>query len=175
MSLMMNKTVFLFCGVWLIGCIAYFLGYQYASNKCDIKTAETVAEAQEQYANALEKKNEIQSKMATVVDKSQSDLATSIEQTTANYDSLISTDLRIPDEWVQSDSNTTDSESGSVPSDTRTTEPVSGTQCKCVKDNGAKLQRLYKQQLIVARDCDITTSYYNSLLKLYNGIKNAEN
>lgn len=172
---MMNKTVFLFCGVWLVGCIAYFLGYQYASNKCDIKTTETVAKAQEQYADALEKKNEIQSKMATVVDKSQSDLATSIEQTTANYDSLISTDLRIPDEWVQSDSNTTDSENGSLPSDTRATEPVSGAQCKCVKDNGAKLQRLYKQQLTVAKDCDITTSYYNSLLKLYNGIKNAEN
>lgn len=171
----MNKTVFLFCCVWLVGCGAYFLGYQYASNKCEIKTAEMVAEAQEQYANALEKKNEIQSKMAVTIDKSQADLATSIEQTTANYDSLISTNLRLPDEWVQSDSNTTDSKNGSMPSDTRSTEPVSGTQCKCVKDNGAKLQRLYKQQLTVAKDCDITTSYYNSLLKLYNGIKNTEN
>ena len=175
MSLMMNKTVFVFCGVWLIGCIAYFLGYQYASNKCEIKTAEMVAKAQEQYANALEKKNEIQSKMAVAIDKSQTDLAASIEQTTANYDSLISTDLRIPDEWVQSNSNTADSKNGSMSNDTRSTEPVSGTRCKCVKDNGAKLQRLYKQQLTVAKDCDITTSYYNSLLKIYDGIKNAKN
>lgn len=172
---MMNKTVFAFCGVWAIGCIAYFLGYQYASNKCDIKTIETVVKAQEQYVNAVEKKNEIQSKMAVTIDKSQTDLASNIAQTTANYNSLVSTDLYVPDNWVQSDSNTTDSKNGSVSSDTRTTEPVSGTQCKCVKDNGAKLQRLYKQQLTVAKDCDITTSYYNSLLKLYNDIKNAEN
>ena len=44
---------------------------------------------------------------------------------------------------------------------------ISKTQCKCTGQDRAKLQRLYERQLVIARDCDITATYYNKLLELY--------
>ena len=53
---------------------------------------------------------------------------------------------------------------------TSTTSRVQDCRCECSRVNRAKLQRLYQQQLVVARDCDITATHYNQLIKLYNSI-----
>ena len=42
---------------------------------------------------------------------------------------------------------------------------------RCVRQDHAKLQRLYEQQLEVARDCDITATYYNKLSELYENVR----
>lgn len=42
----------------------------------------------------------------------------------------------------------------------------SRSACECVKQNRDKLQRLYEQQLIIARDCDITATKNNELIRL---------
>ena len=57
-----------------------------------------------------------------------------------------------------------------MPTDTSTTSRVQDCKCECSRVNRAKLQRLYQRQLIVARDCDITATHYNQLIKLYNSI-----
>mgnify|MGYP007069845830 CR=1 FL=1 len=51
-----------------------------------------------------------------------------------------------------------------------------GAACKPCPDgrsstDTAKLQRLLEQQMTVARDCDITASRYNELLKLWQGVQ----
>ncbi len=169
----MNKTVCLFVGAWVICFASYFAGYQNASQVCELEKAQTLEKVHKEYANALENKNAQQAEMATAVTKSQTDLASNIERTTTSYNSLISSDLYLRNNWVQPNS-ATDSKERNLPSNTRVTSTVSGTKCKCSNDNGAKLQRLYKQQLTVAKDCDITTSYYNSLLHLYQSVKHAQ-
>ena len=57
-------------------------------------------------------------------------------------------------------------------SDTRTTErTTTEKKDRCVRQDSAKFQRLYEQQLEVARDCDITATYYNKLLELYENVR----
>lgn len=169
-----SKIFYLFCGaVFLFSC-GYISGSLVTAVKCELKISENVAKSEKEYAAALEKKNETQANISNAFTKSQSDLVSSLEATTAYYDSLISVDLRLPTEWVQSD-DATDSKDGDLSDNTRTSHPVQRASCKCTCDNGAKLQRLYKQQLTVAKDCDITTGYYNSLLKLYESVRHAQN
>lgn len=56
--------------------------------------------------------------------------------------------------------------------DTRTTErTTTEKKDRCVRQDRAKFQRLYEQQLEVARDCDITATYYNKLLELYKNVR----
>lgn len=56
--------------------------------------------------------------------------------------------------------------------DTRTTErTTTEKKDRCVRQDSAKFQRLYEQQLEVARDCDITATYYNKLLELYENVR----
>lgn len=56
--------------------------------------------------------------------------------------------------------------------DTRTTErTTTEKKDRCVRHDSAKFQRLYEQQLEVARDCDITATYYNKLLELYENVR----
>ena len=53
---------------------------------------------------------------------------------------------------------------------TSTTSRVQDCRCERTTADRARLQRLYQRQLIVARDCDITATHYNQLIKLYNSI-----
>lgn len=56
--------------------------------------------------------------------------------------------------------------------DTTTTErTTTEKRCQRVRQNSARLQRLYERQLEVARDCDITATYYNKLLELYKNVR----
>ena len=56
--------------------------------------------------------------------------------------------------------------------DTRTTErTTTEKKDRCVRQDSKKFQRLYEQQLEVARDCDITATYYNKLLELYANVR----
>lgn len=55
---------------------------------------------------------------------------------------------------------------------TSTTERTTAEKkCQCNGAYKTKLQRLYEQQLTIARDCDITATYYNKLLELYNNVR----
>lgn len=55
---------------------------------------------------------------------------------------------------------------------TSTTERTTAEKkCQCNGTYKTKLQRLYEQQLTIARDCDITATYYNKLLELYNNVR----
>lgn len=53
-------------------------------------------------------------------------------------------------------------------SKTSNTVSESGSECSC--KNTAKFQRLYEQQLMIARDCDINAVYLNKLIDLYNRV-----
>ncbi len=168
-----SKYFLLGCIFVIFVCCSYIGGYSVASIKYELKISKIKEDSEKSYAVALEKKAKKQAEISDAFSKSQGDLVSNLERTSAYYDSLISVDLRIPDEWVQS--NNTSGENGSLPDNSSTSRAVQRASCKCACDNGTKLQKLYKQQLTVAKDCDITTSYYNSLLKLYESVRHAQN
>lgn len=51
---------------------------------------------------------------------------------------------------------------------TSSTNSQSGSECSC--KNTAKFRKLYEQQLMIARDCDINAVYLNKLIDLYNRV-----
>lgn len=55
----------------------------------------------------------------------------------------------------------------SMPSASGSSAPISKSTSKCTEQHRAKLQRLYEQQLVIARDCDITATHYNELIDLF--------
>ena len=69
----------------------------------------------------------------------------------------------------------TDSSTSALSTDTSTSRTVQKDKCKCSGKDQAKLQRLLTEQLIVAKDCDITTTYYNHLIDWYNSISQETN
>ena len=69
----------------------------------------------------------------------------------------------------------TDSSTPALSTDTSTSRTVQKDKCKCSGKDQAKLQRLLTEQLIVAKDCDITATYYNHLIDWYNSISQETN
>ena len=69
----------------------------------------------------------------------------------------------------------TDSDSATLPSDATASSAVSQGKCDCSGKDQAKLQRLLTEQMIVAKDCDITATYYNHLIDWYNSISQETN
>lgn len=59
-----------------------------------------------------------------------------------------------------------DNSDDSMPRASNSSRVASRSTCQCAKQNREKLQRLYEQQLTIARDCDITATKYNELLQL---------
>lgn len=62
------------------------------------------------------------------------------------------------------------SNQNSVPSASGSSVPISKSTSKCTEQHRAKLQRLYEQQLVIARDCDITAAHFNELIDFYEAL-----
>lgn len=58
----------------------------------------------------------------------------------------------------------------SVPAASGSSSSVSKSTSKCTEQHRAKLQRLYEQQLVIARDCDITAAHFNELIDFYEAL-----
>ena len=91
-------------------------------------------------------------------DKTTRQAKEAIDAVNAHYHKLLNDSL----------SKSSASSQDSVPAASSSSPSFSKSAGKCVKQNREKLQRLYEQQLIIARDCDITAAKYNELIKLFN-------
>lgn len=58
-----------------------------------------------------------------------------------------------------------------MPGDSAASVGVSARANQCDRYNRAELQRLYKKQLALARDCDTTARYYNEILHLWEQVR----
>ena len=116
----------------------------------------------ENLVKQLEIEHERQKAAQIAVVKTQEDL----EDLESRYADAIAelNNLQLQQFTYDSDDTSALSEDSSI---TNTVPESSG---KCFGENKAKLQRLYENQLSVARDCDITASYYNRLIELYESI-----
>lgn len=98
----------------------------------------------------------------------QSGLSKDIQNVTSTYNQYFSDLLPGDSSRLQQSDNT--SSSKDVPSNSKTSISISQSKCQCDGTDKAKLRKLYEQQLTIARDCDITASYYNNLIDLYNKV-----
>ena len=165
---------FIYAGFCLLSSVfCGLMGYRYA----DIQREREIAQIQEQMKAqeviALQNKNEKENVYSKALSESQSKIAVSSDRITAAYrdlnswaDSNIITDNSIS--LHNSEDNT--GRNSDMPSTASTAGTVSDCECRCDGKNTTKLRRLYQEQLIIARDCDITASHYNELIKFYEHI-----
>ena len=159
---------------FLLACLGSgYLGYQIASTSYELEISHIREQSKEQEALALQNKNERENVYSKALITTQSKIAVSSDRITAAYRDL--------NAWADSNfvidngismHNSQDNASGNsgLSSTASTAGAVSDCECRCNGKNTAELRRLYQQQLIVARDCDITATHYNALIEFYGSV-----
>ena len=144
-------------------------GYYLAAKRYEAKFEEYRAEQAQAVIKQQEEFRKQERERYAQVSTIQSNLADGVADVIKSYNALNdSMDSFNANSLLNNKDSATDSKQMST--DTNTTSRVQECKCECSRVNRAKLQRLYQQQLIVARDCDITATHYNQLIKLYNSI-----
>lgn len=129
----------------------------------------TMEKQYEQILNEAQKaKTQKEQEFFTETLNVQSGLSKDIQNVTSTYNHYFSDFLPSDSGWLQQSDNT--SSSKDVSSNSKTSISISQSKCQCDGTDKAKLRKLYEQQLTIARDCDITASYYNNLIDLYNKV-----
>ncbi len=143
-------------------------GYHLASTQCELEKLEFYNATLEKQAQADRKTQDMENAYKDALVNAQSGVVLDLERINADFTGA-SLDLSSWSDGMHY--NEAGADSTKQLSDTPAASPaVSEKKCGCSATDRTKLQRLYEQQLVIARDCDITTSYYNRLLEMYKTI-----
>lgn len=145
-----------------------YISYSFTSSHYQLKIAEYEKKQAQVLNQALEDKAKKENVFNGVLADAQSNIALDVQHITSTYNRYHFNGLFSDTDSVHTD--TTDSSQG-LPSNSPVTKAISQSKCQCNGTDKAKLQRFYERQLVIARDCDITATYYNNLIDLYNGVK----
>lgn len=145
--------------------LGLFVGWKLTSNYFEKEMNIMILEIKEQNEKNHNKSIEKQVKDTEQLVVTLGELNNETQQINNQFYSLSQLNI----ERLQSDNS---SGNKLLPADTTTTERTTAKKkCQCNGTYKTKLQRLYEQQLTIARDCDITATYYNKLLELYNNVR----
>ena len=151
--------------------VGYIAGYATRDDQAEIERLNVAKNALEQeranLIQQLEVEHEHQKTAQINAAKTQEDLDDLEKRYASAIDELNALQLQF--------SEYTDSSTSALSTDTSTSRTVQKDKCKCSGKDQAKLQRLLTEQLIVAKDCDITATYYNHLIDWYNSISQETN
>ena len=144
-------------------------GYYLAAKRYEAKFEEYRAEQAQAVIKQQEEFRKQEAESYAQVSTIQSNLADGVADVIKSYntlnDSMDSFDVNSLHDNKDSATN-----SKQMSTATSTTSRVQECRCERTTVDRARLQRLYQRQLVVARDCDITATHYNQLIKLYNSI-----
>lgn len=159
---------------FLLACFGSgYIGYQIASTSYELEISHIREQSKEQEALALQNKNERENVYSTALITTQSKIAISNDRIATTFSNLNSwADSNFVTDNSNSLHNSQDNASSNsdMSSTASTARTVSDCECRCDGKNTAELRRLYQEQLIIARDCDITASHYNELIKFYEHV-----
>jgi len=146
--------------------VGYIAGYATRDDQAEIERLNVAKNALEQeranLIQQLEVEHEHQKTAQINAAKTQEDLDDLEKRYTSAIDELNALQLQFS-EYTDSDTATLSEDAGSATA-------VSQGKCGCSGKDQAKLQRLLTEQMIVAKDCDITATYYNHLIEWYGMI-----
>lgn len=148
-------------------------GYYLAAKRYEAKFEEYRAEQAQAVIKQQEEFRKQEAERYAQVSTIQSNLADGVADVIKSYNALNdSMDSFNANSLHDNQDSATDSKQ--VSATTSATSRVQDCRCERTTADRARLQRLYQRQLIVARDCDITATHYNQLIKLYNSIHAAQ-
>ena len=141
-------------------------GYSYSADKYELQLRNLEKEAVDLEIKAIEDQRNKEYEYYFISNENAKSAQTSVEQITKDFSAAVSDGLsfRVLNE-TSSDTNT-----AALSSDASAASTIQAGRCECNKKDKAKLQRLYEQQLVVARDCDINSTYLNKLIEWYGSI-----
>ena len=154
-----------------VGFITFFVGayagYSYSDAKAEAKQYKANIEAleieREELIKQVEKEHEYQQTAKAASQKAEEDLA-DLESRYADAINALN-DLQLQQlSYDNQDAEPLSESSSSTADNTKSTN-------KCSQQDRAKLQKLYEEQLTLARDCDINAIHLNQLIDLYNSIQ----
>lgn len=159
---------------FLLACFGSgYVGYQIASTSYELEISHIREQSKEQEALALQNKNERENVYSKALITTQSKIAISndrIAETFSNLNSWADRNIFTDNTVGLHNSQDNASSNSDMSSTASTAGAVSDCECRCDGKDQAKLRRLYQEQLIIARDCDITASHYNELIKFYEHV-----
>ena len=144
-------------------------GYYLAAKRYGVKFEEYRAEQAQAVIKQQEEFRKQEAERYAQVSTIQSNLADGVADVIKSYNAL-NDSMDSFNANSMHDNKDSATNSKQMPTDTSTTSRVQDCRCERTTVDRKKFQRLYQQQLIVARDCDITATHYNQLIKLYNSI-----
>lgn len=158
---------------FLLACFGSgYIGYQIASTSYELEISHIREQSKEQEALALQNKNERENVYSKALITTQSKIAISNDRIAATFSNLNAWADRnfITDNSISLHNEDNTSSNTGLSDSATTAGAVQRSECRCNGKNTAELRRLYQEQLIIARDCDITASYYNELIKFYEHV-----
>lgn len=172
---MISSTVYrILCIIGLGSVIAlggFYLGYKHASDVCNTKILQIETQAHIDEIQALQTQLDKEQGYARKIQEAQTESAKNVAQIEQKYQSAVA-ELNL----LNSDSLYADrcrADATALPADTTTAAGTTAT--KSDRQRGQDLRSAKEDLLTIARDCDITASHYNELLKIYNSVRETNN
>ena len=145
--------------VFLWSCIVFYCGYTWSDRQNQLEWAKYKEQVATQNLAVTKHVQHLEQELATAYQKA--------DQGAQNAKDLIDTTYAAMSDKLQ-DYSTDTSTKQSMPATTTTTSKV----CSCRNQHDAESRRAFRKLradiLTITRDCDITASYYNELITLYN-------
>ena len=139
--------------------IVFYCGYNWSDSKNQLEWAKYKEQVATQNLAVTKHVQHLEQELATAYQKADQGAQNAKDLIDNTYDSM---SAKLHDYST----NTTDSQSMS------TTATTTGTVCSCRNQHEAESRRAFRKLradiLTITRDCDITASYYNELINLYN-------
>lgn len=145
--------------VFLWSCIVFYCGYNWSDRQNQLEWAKYKEQVSKQNLVAVQQVQQLEQKLAKAYQEADQGAQNAKDLIDNTYDSM---SAKLHDYST----NTTDSQS--MPATATTTSKV----CSCRNQHDAESRRAFRKLradiLTITRDCDITASYYNELITLYN-------
>jgi hypothetical protein len=149
----------------------FYLGYKHASDVCNTKILQIETQAHISEIQALQIQLAKEQGYAQKIQDAQAESAQNVAEIEKKYQSAVSELNLINSNSVYSDRCSTDT--ATLPADTAAAAGTTAT--KSDRQRGQDIRRAKEDLLTIARDCDITASHYNELLKIYNSVRETNN
>ena len=144
--------------------VGFFVGQRITTVDYELQIAELNTKAQEAEIKAQSEKDQIELQWQRKVNDAQQKAYVDKQNIDANYKRALAD--------IMHDSEGSSTDTTTLSNDTNTTTGTTANcECRCPAKDRTKLQKLYEQQLTIARDCDITATHYNELLSIYQGLQ----
>lgn len=146
------------------------VGYYSASNRCELEKLEFQNDALEKQAQANRKAQSVENVYKNALIDAQSGISLDLDKISADFNDAKRDFFDSLDADSVHHNEAGADNSKSMPDTPATPCTVSKKTDGCSAKDQAKLQRLYERQLMIAKDCDITATYYNHLLEMYQSV-----